>query len=324
MKKLRQEFADTMLEVGQKDPNLIVMVGDISHGILQNFAQACPGRYYNIGICEPTIVNMAAGISKSGLIPVVHTIAPFLIERAYEQIKLDFGYQNLGVNLISVGCAFDYSQLGCSHHCYTDISLFGHFKRAKIFYPGSALEFNLLFKKTYGDGDINYFRLTEFPHGVEFLPQQIEVGKGIQVKEGKDLTLVTMGAQLKNAIEASYLLQLRGIEVEILYIHTIKPFDQKIVRESALKTKRVLVVEEASAHDGLFNYVLRATLGLERVQYSQIAIEDFIHGYGSYEELCDQVGLTVNGILRKVESDFGSIFNSAASHFNREKTCSSL
>ena len=129
MKKLREEFADTMLEIGPNDPHLVVMVGDISHGILQPYAKACPERYYNIGICEPTIVNMAAGLNKTGLTPVVHTIAPFITERAYEQIKLDFGYQNLSVNIVSVGGAFDYAQLGCSHHCYTDVSLISHLKR---------------------------------------------------------------------------------------------------------------------------------------------------------------------------------------------------
>lgn len=304
MKKLRQEFADTMLEVGHKDPRLVVMVGDISHGILQKFASACPGRYYNVGICEPTIVNMAAGISKSGLVPVVHTIAPFLIERSYEQIKLDFGYQQLGLNLISVGSAFDYAQLGCSHHCYTDISLFGHLKNAKIFYPGSPLELNLLFKKVYNDGGINYFRLTEYPHGVEFSPQQIAMGQGICVRKGVDLTIITMGAQLKNALEAAHILENSGIETEVLYIHTIKPFDHNLVRQSVQKTKQVLVVEEASSHDGLFNYVLRATIGVEKVKYAQIAIDDFIHGYGSYEELCSQVGLTVEGILQKVDTHF--------------------
>ena len=100
MKKLRQEFADTMVEVGLKDPKLVVMVGDISHGILKPYAQACPKRYYNIGICEPTIVSMAAGLNHSGLVPVVHTIAPFITERSYEQIKLGFGYQKLDLNLI--------------------------------------------------------------------------------------------------------------------------------------------------------------------------------------------------------------------------------
>ena len=91
MKKLRQVFADTMHELGSIDKNLVVMVGDISHGILQPFAKENPDRYFNIGICEPAMVNLASGFSKVGLNPVVHTIAPFLTERSYEQIKLDFG-----------------------------------------------------------------------------------------------------------------------------------------------------------------------------------------------------------------------------------------
>ena len=87
MKNIRQEFADTMLEVGKKNPNLIVMVSDISHGVLKPFAKSWPNQYYNIGICEQSIVNMASGLSKLNFIPVVHTIAPFIVERSYEQIK---------------------------------------------------------------------------------------------------------------------------------------------------------------------------------------------------------------------------------------------
>jgi len=101
-KSIRQQFADTMLDVGKEDPNLAVLVGDISHFILQPFAQACPGRYYNVGICEQTILSMAAGMSKIGFHPVVHTIAPFLIERGFEQIKLDFCYQKIPGNIITV------------------------------------------------------------------------------------------------------------------------------------------------------------------------------------------------------------------------------
>ncbi len=303
MKKLRQEFADTMLEVGIKDDKLIVMVGDISHSILQDFARACPGRYYNIGICEPSIVNIAAGIAKSGLIPVVHTIAPFIIERAYEQIKLDFGYQELGLNLISVGSAFDYAQLGCSHHCYTDLSLMSHFKSAEVFFPASPVEFNTLFKKEYNNGRINYFRLPEQPHEVVFDKGDIEVGKGICVKKGKDVTIVVIGPPLKTVLQAADRLQEQGYEAEVLYFPTIKPFDFDLTYQSVLKTGRVLVVEEASAHDGVFNQVLRATYMIGNVKYSRIAIDDFVHGYGTYEDLCNRLGFSVSGILAKIEMD---------------------
>ncbi|HLB52926.1 MAG TPA: transketolase C-terminal domain-containing protein [Chlamydiales bacterium] len=304
MKKIRQEFADTMVEIGRLDPKLIVMVGDISHGILQPFAQQCPGRYFNVGICEPTIVNMAAGVAKTGLIPVVHTIAPFIIERAYEQIKLDFGYQKLGVNLISVGSAFDYSQLGCSHHCYTDFSLMSHFKNSHVFFPSSPIEFNLLFKAAYKNREINYFRLPETPHGVELDPGKIEIGKAIKIRDGEDLTIVVVGPQLKTALQASYLLSNRGLSVDLLYYPTIKPFDQEATLLSIAKTKRVLVIEEASSHDGIFNFVLRTVKHLSGVEYGHISIDDFIHQYGTYDELCDLLGFSVAGILKSIESSF--------------------
>jgi transketolase len=309
MKKLRQEFADTMLEVGQHDEKLVVMIGDISHGILQPFARQCPSRFYNVGICEPTIVSMAAGISKSGLIPVVHTIAPFIIERAYEQIKLDFGYQKLGVNLISVGSAFDYSQLGCSHHCYADISLMSHLREAQVFFPGSSLEFNTLFKKVYANGKINYFRLTEYPHGIEFTTNDIEVGRAIRVRTGDRLTIAVIGSMLKTALQAADALNEQNCSVDVLYFPTIKPFDIQAIQESVRKTKKALVIEEASAHDGVFNQVLRATREISGVAYAQMAINDFIHGYGSYEDLCNQLGFTVKGILKKVSQEIGIKLN---------------
>lgn len=296
MKKLREEFADTMLEVGPLDPRLVVMVGDISHGILQPYAKACPGRYYNIGICEPTIVNMAAGMAKVGLVPVVHTIAPFITERAYEQIKLDFGYQQLPLNLISVGGAFDYAQLGCSHHCYTDVSLLCHLKRATVVVPGSPVEFNALFKDLYAEDSINYFRLPEVPHGIEIAPADIQVGRGIQMRDGRDVTIACIGTQLRHALAAADRLAGEGISADVLYFPTVKPFDEALLRASVERTRRLVTVEELSAHDGLFNLCLRATVGLASVQVRQLAIEDFIYGYGSYDELCARTGLSTDGI----------------------------
>jgi transketolase len=296
MKKLRQEFADTMLELGPRDPRLVVMVGDISHGILQPFAKACPGRYYNIGICEPTMVNMAAGLNKVGLIPVVHTIAPFITERAYEQIKLDFGYQQLSLNLISVGGSFDYSQLGCSHHCYTDVSLLCHLKRGVVVMPGSPLEFKKLFNEIYANGMINYFRLPETTHGIEFQPEDIQLGRGIRVREGKDVTLAVVGAQLRNAITAADTLSGDGISAEVLYFPTIKPFDKEMLRASLEKTRRLVSIEELSAHDGLYSLCLKASVGLDGLVAAQLAVEDFIHGYGTYDELCNKIGLSAEGI----------------------------
>lgn len=298
---LRQQFAHTMLELGQEDESLVVMVGDISHGILQPFANACPGRYYNIGICEPTIVSMAAGLSKAGLTPVCHTIAPFLIERSFEQLKLDFSYQQLAGNFISVGGAFDYAQLGCSHHCYSDVSLLCHLPNSQVFCPGSPQEFDQLFKAAYKDDKLNYFKLTEYPHGVEF-EQKIVPGKAISLGEGKDATIIAVGPQLKNALEAQQqLAKEEQLDIEVLYIHTIKPFDEDAVVASLMKNKKAVVVEELSSHDGVFNLVMRAWNCREQAQIKQLAIQGFVHEYGDYQHLCQVAGLTAEHIVDTVK-----------------------
>ena len=298
---MREAFAELMVEIGSNDEKLVVLVGDISHGILQPFARDFKERYYNIGICEPTIVNMSAGLSKVGLNPVVHTIAPFLIERSYEQIKLDFGYQQLGINLVSVGGAFDYSQLGCSHHCYTDVSLMCHIENSQVFVPGSADEFKSLFRQSYNDKKINYFRLTENPHNFDTKTWHLSVGKGIVFESGSDVTIATTGAQLTVANEASRILNQQGIHAEILYFPTLKPFDFELIRNSATKTRRLITLEEISAHDGLFNLALRATVGIADLRTKQLAISGFLHGYGNYHDLCNDAGLTADSVVKQAQ-----------------------
>lgn len=294
---LRKTFANTMLNIAEIDDSLVVIVGDISHGIFKPFRDKFPNRYYNIGISEPGMVNVAAGLSAKDLSPVVHTIAPFLIERSYEQIKLDFAYQELGVNLVSVGGAFDYSKLGCSHHCYTDYSLMAQFKNANIFFPGSNSEFELLFKSTYNNKQINYFRLTEFPHGIDFKPSDISVGKGIKVKEGSDLTIVTTGSALKRATEAEKFLSALGHSIEIIYYHTLKPFDAKLIQESIEKTQKVITFEEISNQDGLFNLVNASISGRLTYSIKQLAINEFVRQYGTYSELCEASGLSTENLV---------------------------
>jgi transketolase len=295
---MRNTFADTMLEVGKEDENLVVLVADISHFALQPFAKACPGRFFNIGILEPTVVNLSAGLAIAGLNPVIHTITPFLIERSFEQIKLDFCYQELGGTLVSVGSAFDYSGLGCSHHCYDDIALIKSLPRSEVVYPAMPNEFRLLFKQTYKHGRLTYFRLPGQQHGVKIPDEKIVFGKGILVREGLDITIVAAGPQLKTAMEAVPLLASKGINAEILYYPTIKPFDEELLVRSIAKTKKVLVLEEHSRYGGLGDEVLRAGCNVGGVKFSFISIPDkFQRGYGHYAEHLQALGFTPENIL---------------------------
>jgi transketolase len=120
---MRNKFATICADIVKNDKDAVILIGDISHYLLQDAQEFAPERFFNIGICEQSTINVAAGMSLEGLRPIVHTIAPFVVERAYEQIKIGLGYQNTDVTIITVGGTYDYADLGCTHHCYSDIAL---------------------------------------------------------------------------------------------------------------------------------------------------------------------------------------------------------
>ena len=193
---------------------------------------------------------------------------------------------------------FDYSKLGCSHHCYNDASILSHFNNSQVFIPGSDIEFKELFKSAYKKNKINYFKLTDNDHGFQFNKNDIKIGKGIIVYPGTNLTICVIGAQLKNVLKAREKLKEKKISAEIIYFPSLKPFDKNIVIKSVKKTQKIITVEELSAHDGLFNQCIKSLAG-RKFKYKQIAIKDFIHEYGTYEELCNITGLSARNIIHQ-------------------------
>ena len=161
---MRKAFAESMIELAEKDDKLVLLIGDISHYLLKDFEDRFPDRFFNAGICEQSIVGVAAGLAMEGYRPVVHTIAPFCVERAYEQIKVDLCYQELDVTIISVGSSFDYAHLGCTHHCYEDISILRPLPNIDLFVPGTSSEYKKLINDSWNNGRSKYFKLTKTEH----------------------------------------------------------------------------------------------------------------------------------------------------------------
>lgn len=300
MNNLRATFAKSVFDIGLEDDKFVLVVGDISHGLLKDFRSKFPHRYFNIGISEPGMTSVIAGLSKSGLTPLVHTIAPFLIERSFEQIKLDFGYQKLSGNFLSVGSSFDYSKLGCSHHTYSDVSMMSQIPGSRVFLPSSDMELEILLKDNYARKAINYFRLTENPHNVELRRTDIHSGKGIVVKEGSDVSIFALGPQLKVAISAGLRLQEEGIDAEVIYFHTFKPFDNQIVLNSLKKTGAFITVDELSTEHNLFHLVQNALFGKLLVPGLQFGVTDFVRYYGKYNEILEEIGLGEQAIVASV------------------------
>jgi len=287
-----------MVDVGKSDDNLVVMVGDIGHGMFKPFAEAYPSRYYNIGILEPTMISMGAGLAATSLVPVIHTIAPFMIERAFEQIKLDFCYHKLPGNIVTVGSAFDYSNLGCTHHCYGDFALLKTLQGTEICFPSSAVEFDQLFKQSYKNNQLTVYRIAGTSHNFDFDQKDIVFGKALRVREGKDLTIIATGPHLRTALEASEVLSSRNCMVEIIYVHTIRPLDIDFIRASIEKTRKVIVIEEHMRSGGLGDDVLRATYSIQGMKFHSISIPDiFVTSYGTYEQLSESCGLTPQAVI---------------------------
>lgn len=296
---MRREFPRLMQELASENPNLVVLAGDIGIFGFRHFAAAFPDRFYNIGICEQSIVSISAGLSLTGMIPVAHTIAPFIVARAFEQIKVDFCYQNTGGNIVSVGSSFDYSGLGCTHHSYEDVALFRSLANTEIVIPGSVKEFELLFKSIYANNKISYFKLPEKKHTQNIRPEDIQFGKGILLSKGTKLTVVVSGPLLDTVVEA--MPQFKN-EVEIIYIHTVLPLDKKLIVDSVMKTKHVLTIEESTIRGGLGDEVALSIQHLGIKQY-RMGIEDrFLTEYGEYSDLIEAAGLGIDAISKQVRS----------------------
>ena len=291
MLNMRQQFTATIADLMRIDESLTVLLGDIGVFGFRNVFAEHPERIYNIGILEQTTVGMASGLSMTGLIPVVHTIAPFLVERCYEQLKLDFGYQRLGGNFVSVGASYDYAALGCSHHCPGDIGILKNIPGMSIVVPGTAAEFDKLFKESYNNQKPNYYRLSESSNKSD---QEVNFGKGNLVKKGSGGTVIVVGNMLQAVIEAT-----EEIDVNILYYTTIYPFDRDLLRSVILTDQKIIIIEPF--YSGSITLDVIESLQDINVKISHIGVpREFLTNYGTKSEHDTALGFDNVSINKKI------------------------
>ena len=157
---MRRIFPKTIEQLMTKDKKIFCLLGDIGIFSFRNIFKKFANRILNMSTMEQTMLGFGAGLSKAGYIPVIHTITPFLVLRALEQIKVDFVYNKLSCNIVSVGGSNDYAKLGTTHHCFEDISILSNYDDINLFLPSNPQEFDYLFKKNYKNNSVNYFRMS--------------------------------------------------------------------------------------------------------------------------------------------------------------------
>ena len=285
---MRAQFVKTMTSLLDVDPSLVLLLGDIGvHGFRDVFS-AHPARAYNIGILEQATVGVAAGMSKSGLVPVVHTIAPFLVERAYEQIKVDFGYQGLRGNFVSVGASYDYAALGGTHHCPGDVSVLLAIPEIDILIPGTAQEFDVLFRENYKNDKASYFRLSERENKESY---NVKGGGAVEIQRGRKATVIAIGPTLQHALPA-----VAGMDVTLLYYTTIRPFDSEALNKAICDNGNVLVVEPF--YSGSVSHLIAEAADKKRIRLESIGVpRRYLTNYGGAAEHDKAIGLTSDNIL---------------------------
>ena len=288
---MRKQFVKTISRLLREDERLVLLLGDIGVFGFRDAFEAFPRRVYNIGILEQATVSLAAGLAKTGLIPIVHTIAPFLTERCLEQIKVDFGYQKLGGNFVTVGASYDYAALGCTHHCPGDVQVMSSIPGTKIMLPGCAAEFDQCFERDYASGAVNYFRLSEVENPG---PARAEGGAPTVVKTGSRATVVAVGTTLGPVLEAA-----EGLDVTVLYYTVVSPFDHETLRRHASSPNVLLC--EPYYRGGLAADITEA-LWPQPVRLLSVGVpRRFLNHYGSVKDHDATLGLTAPAIRQELE-----------------------
>lgn len=288
---MRKQLVNTVESILEKDNRLVLLLGDIGVFGFRKAFELFPERVYNIGILEQSTISVAAGLAIEGLIPVVHTIAPFLIERSFEQLKVDFCYQRLGGNFVSIGASYDYAALGCTHHCPGDVGILKNLPNMEIVLPGTPSEFDILFNQAYYNQNPTYFRLSDRSNLQGY---DVKFGKAEIIKKGKLATIVVVSTALKPVLEAS-----KDIDVTILYYTTVAPFDGETLRENCASSKIMLCEPYYSGalSADILNALKPNPIVLDFVGVPHI----FLTNYGLAEEHDELIGLTAKNIRERIE-----------------------
>ena len=282
---MRKQFRDTIMDLAKYDDKIVMVLGDVSVYLFNDFKEKYLDRFYNMGICENTLISVAAGLSSQGFFPFVHTIAPFVTERSFEQIKLDMCYNQFGANIVSCGASFDYAWDGATHHSYTDLAILRMLPHIEVIHPGSRKEVDILIRSQYNNGKTTYFRLSDHPHDIDV---PVEFGKGVVLRDsGSDVTVMTAGPILGNVMEAC-----RDLDVNLVYFHTIKPIDKEII--SRFKSSEILVI-----HDAFGLYEAICEVPNLSVSYHGMP-DEFCTWYGTLHDVRKKIGLDTESIREVV------------------------
>ncbi len=301
----RDSYGAALVELGQEHENLIVLDADLAAATKTGvFKKAFPERHWDCGIAEANMTGIAAGLSTCGKVPFVSTFAMFAAGRAYEQVRNAIGYPHLNVKIGATHAGISVGEDGASHQCIEDIALMREIPGMVVINPADDVEARAAVKAAYEYVGPVYLRFGRLAVPVinDVSNYKFEIGKGVVLKEGKDVTVFATGLEVKETLEAEKMLAADGIDAEIINIHTIKPIDRELVIASAKKTGKVVTVEEHSIIGGLGSAVCEILCEEAPAKVLRIGVEDCFGESGPALELLHKYELDAEGIYKKVKN----------------------
>ena len=303
----RESYGNALVELGKEHDNLIVLDADLAAATKTGiFKKEFPDRHIDCGIAEANMMGIAAGLSTCGKVPFASTFAMFAAGRAFEQVRNTIGYPHLNVKIGATHAGISVGEDGATHKCNEDIALMRTIPGMTIINPCDDVEARAAVKAAYEMEGPVYLRFGRLAAPIiNKEDYKFEIGKGVLMREGSDVTIVATGLMVSNALEAAEELAADGIDAEVINIHTIKPLDEDIIINSAKKTGRVITVEEHSIIGGLGSAVCDVLSEKCPTPVTKLGVNDTFGHSGPALELLKEFQLDSDGIYNQIKEIMG-------------------
>lgn len=294
---------DTLYDLAKKDKRVYALISDNGAIVYDKYRQDLASQYLNLGISEANMLGMAAGMASCGKIPFAYTIGAFLAYRAFEFIRNDICLQKQNVKIVGTGAGEVYSALGPTHHSTEDLGGLRSLPNLTILCPASPLEVKRTTVAAYELEGPVYLRLgTNKEAEIYKEDYSFQIGKGIMLRDGTDVTLVGTGSILKDILDAAQILYEEGISVRVINIHTIKPIDKEIIIQAAEETGRIITIEDHNIIGGLGSAVSEVIAESGKgIAFKRIGLQGFSEGYGKYSEVKEMNGIGIERICEETK-----------------------
>lgn len=300
---MRTAYLDTLYDLAQRDKRVYALISDNGAIVYDKYRRDLPSQYLNLGISEANMLGMAAGMASCGKIPYAYTIGAFLAYRAFEFIRNDICLQGQNVKIVGTGAGEVYSALGPTHHSTEDLGGLRALPNLTILCPASPMEVKKATVAAYEYEGPVYLRLgTNREQEIYDEDYSFKIGKGVTIKDGKDITLIGTGSILRDILDAAKTLQSEGIEARVINIHTVKPVDREIILQAIEETGKIVTVEDHNIIGGLGSAVAEVVAESGKgVIFKRIGLQDFSKGYGTYIQLKEMNGIGIKCICKEVK-----------------------